>query len=298
MKRWLITLGSLAAGFLLCLALVARLDVQTHDWAQLLRSLSGPWIGGVVVLTGLLWWSGARKWAVLAVALHGEAAREPKRGFFLRHFAWQNWIGQFVPPALAIVAGRSWAARHMEGVSLRAGAGNAVFDQAVEFILLAGLLPAAWLVLNEHKAWTVWVPVAVFGMAGATSVTALLCRGALRSVRPFLGAILGWSALRVLLTLARLVVAAPALGLAINLVSIAAAAPVVALLALLPLTPGNLGLAEWGWTGVLIYAGTDSLAAGLYALGFRLLMFAVQSVLLMVVYALPQTVKDRPRQNK
>ncbi|NTU77465.1 MAG: hypothetical protein HGA90_06615, partial [Alphaproteobacteria bacterium] len=213
-------------------------------------------------------------------ALHGEKGREPTEGFFRRHFAWQNWLGQFVPPTLAIVLGRSWFSRHQAGIGWRGGAGSGVYDQGMEFILLAGLLPASWLALEHSASRLVITLAALTGLLGAGG-TIFLGRKYLPRLNPsFLLPLLLWSALRVVLTVARLATGVLALGLSLNLINGMAASPVVTLLALLPLTPGNLGLAEWGWVGVLKFAGEDATAAALYALGFRLLMLAAQSLLL------------------
>jgi len=288
-KRWMIfrVVVGLALGLALCVALYAHLDVKSEDWGRLWRSLSWPWTAVVLGLTLLHWWSGARKWRLWALALHGEAGREPASGFFLRHIAWQNWYGQFLPPTLAIVLGRSWAARHMPGVNWRAGAGNGIYDQAMEFLLLSALLPAAWLILHDHVGIVIWGPVAVACMAVMAGFIGLSRRWLPQRLGPFLPSLLAWSALRVVVVIARLVAGAPALSLAIDWASIAATAPVVALLMIVPLTPGNLGIAEWGWVGVLAYGGTDPVQAGLMAVGFRVLMIAIQTVLLLAIIAHP-----------
>jgi len=281
LQPWVRVGAGLFLGLVLCVALILHLDVREADWARLLQGLSWPWIIVVVLLTIALWGSGARKWALWAEALHGEAGKEPAPGFFFRHFAWQNWFGQFVPPSLAIILGRSWASRHMPGVNWREGAGNAFYDQLMEFVLLAAFLPAAVLILWYQAVVQVWAPVALAGLLAVGGIVLLLGRLFPRVPRRFLMPLLLWSALRVLLTIARLIVGAPALGLLIDPVAIAAAAPVVALLFLIPLTPGNLGVAEWGWAGVLTFAGTEPVSAGLLAVGFRLLMFVVQTVLIL-----------------
>lgn len=286
MKRGVFVLGGMAAGLLLCWALIAHLGIRSEDWARLLRDMSWPWACGVASLSAFLWWSGAHKWALWARALHGEAGSEPAPKFFLRHCTWQSWFGLFLPPPVAVLVGRSWAARHMPGVGWRGGAGSAFYDQFMEFALLAGLLPAAVLVLYAHAGGTVWLPTAIAGMLAVGGGFWLFRARLPRGTEPFLPSLLLWSALRVLVTVTSYVIGAKALGLALDPLHIAAAAPVVALLFLIPVTPGNLGLAEWGWVGVLAYAGSNALDAGLFALGFRLLMVLVQNVLLLVNEAL------------
>jgi len=281
MKRTVYAVGSFLAGALLCVALVLHMDASAQEWARLLGGLSWPWAVAVAGLTILMWWSGSRKWALWSLALHGEAGAEPSAGFFFRHFAWQNWFGQFVPPPLAIIFGRSWATRYMRGISMREGAGSGLADQGMEFALLAGLLPAAFLVFYNHVSWAAWLSVSFTGMAAVAGGIWFFRSRFPGALQASLLPLLAWSAVRVCLTVARLAAGAPALGLSLDPVSVAAAAPVVALLALLPLTPGNLGLAEWGWAGVLVYGGADIVDAGLYALGFRVLLLVMQSVLIL-----------------
>ncbi len=61
----------------------------------------------------------------------------------------------------------------------------------------------------------------------------------------------------------------------------------MAFVALLPLTPGNLGTAEWGWVGVLTLAGEGAVEAALLALGTRLLALVAQSAVLVGVCLWP-----------
>ncbi len=269
-----------ALGLALCGLLLRQVDVRGEDWLRLSRQLSAPWVLAVVVLTFVLWWSGARKWALWSAALHGAEGAEPEPRFFLRHFAWQNWWGQFVPTTLAVVLGRGWAMRRHVG--WRGGAGGALYDQAMEFGLLCGLLPMAWLVLREQASAEVWGAAAVLGMAGAGGAMWLLRRFLPRGAGALALPLLAWSALRVVVMIARVVAGALALGMALDPVVIVAATPLVAFLALLPLTPGNLGLSEWGWVGALSLGGVDAGEAALFALGSRLLLLAVQSLVLAV----------------
>lgn len=270
-------------GAALCAGLIIHLDVRTEDWKRLINGLSVPWVFIIFILTMGLWWSGAHKWALWARGLHGEVGAEPVPGFFLRHFAWQNWAGQFVPPSLAIILGRSWASRHMPGMNWRAGAGNAFYDQLMEFVLLSSLLPAAVLILYFHESAFIWGPLALAGLAGASLLIWLLRGWLPKRLAPFLASLLWWSAVRVVLVVVRLVAGAPALGLDIDGALIVAAAPVVALVMVIPLTPGNLGIAEWSWVGVLVYGNADAMSAGLMAVGFRILVIFVQTLLVGII---------------
>ena len=108
------------------------------------------------------------------------------------------------------------------------------------------------------------------GAALGVVLLALLVRAAGKRWMPeelhgALWPVFGWSFARAALTVLRLVVGVQALGLFLSGLKVAAVAPLVSVLALIPLTPGNLGVAEWGWQGALVYAGEGAVAAALYA---------------------------------
>jgi len=279
-QRIAFSLLSLVLGVALCVTLFFHVAVSREDWIAVWHSVSLMGCLGVFALSALLMLSGARKWALLSHALHGEAGEEPSAGFFLRHYVWQNWIGQFVPPSLAIILGRGWAARAMPDVPVRSGLWSGLLDQALEFILLMGFLPGTILVLVAGGG----VAHFLLGTGAGIGALALLGIALLRFVptalRPVMGPVFGWSFVRAALTILRLVVGVQALGLFLSGLKVAAVAPLVSLLALIPLTPGNLGLAEWGWQGALVYAGEGAVAAALYAVTFRILILIVQTLLL------------------
>jgi len=275
-------LFGLALGGGLCAALVVRLGLSTADGARLWDGVSWPSVLGVLALTHLLAWSGAHKWALWSRALYcnRQAGEEtaPPSGSCFRAMVVQSWAGQFVPPSLAIILGRGMADRQQ--ASFKRGVLSGTLDQAMEFLFLCAILPAGVGVLWFGWGADLFFLLATCGVCLAALFVYLVAYHARRGWCAFLPSLMLWSVLRVVLTVARLVLGAPALGLPIDLLAIAAASPVVALLALIPLTPGNLGLAEWGWVGVLSFAGTPAAQAGLLALGFRVLVLVAQTLLL------------------
>jgi len=271
---------SLALGVGLCLWLFRHVEVSAADWRAVWSSLSPMACVGVFALSALLMLSGARKWAILSTALHGEGGQEPKAGFFLRHTIWQNWIGQFVPPSLAIVLGRGWAARSMPALAVRSGLWNGLLDQALEFALLMAFIPGSILVLWGGGGVVDFLLGAALGVGLLALVAIIGRRWVPANLREVLWPVFGWSFVRAALTVLRLVAGVQALGLFLSALKVAAVAPLVSLLALVPLTPGNLGLAEWGWQGALVYAGEGAVAAALYAVAFRVLVLVVQTLLL------------------
>ena len=271
-----LSLLAIALGAGLCFWLYFSLNVRASDWETLLDGLSLPWCLAVFVLSGLLMVSGALKWALLSRAMHGDGGKEPEDGFFFRQYLWQNWIGQFVPPSLAIVGGRAWATRRMKGVAMLSGVGNGFLDQILELAFFVVLLPAAIFVLSGQGGW---ISFLLLSVAGVGVLAGIMWLGRRRLPAP-LWRLFGLSLARVALTILRLISGIYAFGLPIAALAVAAAAPVVSLLSLIPLTPANLGIAEWGWTGLLALAGESALFAALFALGFRLLVFIAQTLLL------------------
>lgn len=279
-QRILLTVIGLAVGGALCVYVFAQAEVGAADWLALLSSYSLPACLVVLLLTHALMVSGARKWAILSQAMHGEAGQEPTSAFFLRHYLWQNWIGQFVPPSLAIILGRGFAARTMPGVRVLSGLWNGILDQALEFALLLSFIGGSVLVLWFGGG----VLAFLLGSAGGVAALALVAfigqRWIPETLRAALWPLFGWSFVRAALTVLRLVVGVQALGLFLSGLKVAALAPVVSILALIPLTPGNLGIAEWGWQSGLVWVGEGVIAATLYAAAFRVLILIAQTLLL------------------
>jgi len=270
---------SFVGGIALCVALALSQEVTASDAGVLLASYSlfGTFL--VVLLTAALMFCGERKWALLAHAWT-PAAQKPPAAFLRRHYLWQNWAAQFVPPALAIVIGRGLASRRMPGGTMQSGIISGLFDQATDFILLCALLPGSFLFFFAGAGSAGFVVGAMLGVLLVAAMGAGLRRFCPEPLRTIFWPLFHWSLARALLTLWRLLIGVLALGLAIPLLPVAALTPVVSFVALIPLTPGNLGLAEWGWVGGLAADGVDAHEAALYALGFRLLVLVAQTLLL------------------
>ncbi len=276
----LASVASLFLGVGLCIGLIFWQGLEKEDAASLVDGVSFFWAGVVLFLTWALMLCGEKKWRLLASVFHGEKGREPYSGFFFRHYLWQNWIAQFVPPTLALALGRGWAARRMEGVSVSSGIGNGLFDLATDFAVLCALFPGAFLVLFKGGGAGDFLLGAACGLAVLAAAGFGLKRLARPSLRKIFWQVGGLSFLKILFVLLRLLAGVKAFSLALALLPVAALTPVVALVSLIPLTPGNLGLAEWGWVGGLAYAGQSARDAALYAIGFRLLVLVAQTLLL------------------
>ena len=86
------------------------------------------------------------------------------------------------------------------------------------------------------------------------------------------------STARFVIVIERLILGAMAIGIIIPHAVVAYATPITTMSALLALTPGNLGIAEWSWTYLLTLWGISPAVGTLYGVSFRILVFAAQLV--------------------
>jgi uncharacterized protein (TIRG00374 family) len=98
---------------------------------------------------------------------------------------------------------------------------------------------------------------------------------------------------RVVLLLVRLQLVACALGVMIPWEIILIGMSVFQLSWLLSVTPGGIGIAEWGWVGVLVRYGFSPSDAALLSIAFRLYLFIFSVVVLLVSFAFYLYIKKR-----
>lgn len=269
-SRFLTASIGLALGLALCWLLVAHVGVLKTQAAEFHFS----WLAllGVLIISWLLLETGAAKWACLDRLLD-RSAPQPQ-AYYRRHLAWQNWLAQILPATATIIAGRAFVTHQAADRNWRRGLENGVIDQASEFLIILAFIPASLWQLYGGISFLLWL------CAGITTAYAATIIGMTVWPHYVMRDVMLWSGARVALLTLRLVLGAVALGVPLNLWHIAYATPPATLTALLPLTPGNLGVAEWGWTYVLTLWHADPAVAALYALGFRGLIFAAQTLLL------------------
>ena len=269
---------ALAAG--LCWLLIDRLVREVPDWPIYFANLSWPWLVASFGLGLILILTGADKWRLWLRAQQPDVPVHKAQ--LIRHYSWQTWVGLFVPLPLAIIAGRSLHAKSQ----WRSGAANALWDQGFEFMVMICLMPVTlMLLLGQADNW----------IAGAGAGIGLLVAWMLAARRwgpdwlqPVLWRLFGYSWLRVGLIIARQLALTLALAMPLSLLHITAAMPVLTALALIPLTPGNLGITEWGWVGVLALAGEDPKLVAIYALGCRVLIYIIQSMIVLTLSMWPK----------
>lgn len=271
--RLFLALGGLAFGVLLCVLLVRHTELTAAAALQLAAGANWPALAGVLLVSWLMLEAGAHKWACLDQLLDGRAPH-PHR-YYLRHFTWQTWLGQLLPTVATLIAGRA-AVTHGGGErNWRRGFRSAMIDQLGELAIVLACIPASLMLLHETAyGFPLWLGA---GLALSFLLTLLGHRLLPHQVFP---PVMLWSAARITLITLRLALGALAFGLPIPTLAVVYAMPLATLTALIPLTPGNLGFAEWGWTYALNLWGVDGATAALYALSYRVLILAAQTLLL------------------
>ncbi|MEJ0061690.1 MAG: hypothetical protein WDO70_00430 [Alphaproteobacteria bacterium] len=273
--------AGLALGLGLCIYLVRQTALTGDDRRQLLENINIQALIGVVALTFLMLWTGARKWAFLDRALDHHAPHAT--GYYWRHFVWQSWLAQILPSTVALIAGRALATHGGGERNWKRGFKNAMVDQLGELFIVMAFMPGSLLQLWMDISFPAWLicglGVAVLGGAAGVKIFP-------RLVFP---EALMWSFLRILFMTLRLLLGAMAFNLALAPAHIAYALPFATLTVLVPLTPGNLGLAEWGWVFSLMLWGDAKGVAALYALSFRVLILIMQTLALPLAFMFPKS---------
>jgi len=243
-----------------------------------LGDLNPTWLAAIVGLTALNILISAEKWRLIMAVRAETPTQSVDHPVAFFYTALGALLGQIMLPQLSTTLLRGLAARLHTERSAMAGAGTAVVEQS--FDLVVGLLLAAVtvMVMTGVLAPPHW-PWAVSLIMATVMVCAGLIGGRWRpfGVTPGLGmALLLLSSLRylVLATRAALVVWCAVLPLVWWMPAMTL--PLAQLSTLLAVTPGNLGITEWGWSGALAWLGAPMAAAASFVLVHRVLGLAGQ----------------------
>jgi uncharacterized protein (TIRG00374 family) len=219
-------------------------------------------------------------------------------------------LAQVLPLQLCTVAVRSLALRRHEELPLRRGAASTIYDQFFDLLIPVVLLVPSLLYVSG------WIAAASFWLIGLSflAITALavslwgfrLLVWGLRGLamlpvvgerfrilagnlpergegtlfhRRMVATLFGLSLLRYSNWVGRIYLVAFATGLGISFLQVASALPVILMAFLIMITPGGLGVVEWGWVGVLALMQVPATTAAEFALVSR--VFLLLSAVLM-----------------
>lgn len=295
-RRWLLV-GEVALALLLVTSLVVIADIDGETLRQVASSLSGWPTAAVIVLTAAQVYLSACKWSYV-LRLSDQHVRRPLR-FYLRHTAAGMLLGQVLPTQVGTAAMRAAALRASgEQRPLVTGTYTSLIEQSFDVLVPLALVPASLFTLHGAHGVETWLALGALSvlaggvllvvLAHLTSRRASVPRGLRRlTARPTLAPLVDalgrlitrralltlWtlSALRFAIVLLRTALVAQALGFAHHLGPVVMVAPLVQCMALAAITPGALGIVEWGWAGLL--SGWQHWPAG-QVVGFALAMRA------------------------
>ncbi|MGR8919345.1 MAG: lysylphosphatidylglycerol synthase domain-containing protein [Gammaproteobacteria bacterium] len=301
---------ALAAGLVLTLTLLAGIDTETVK--DVVPHFVGWPVFAIFFLVALQVYLSARKWAFVLSRVEAHMGR-PMRFYFL-HTATGVIVGQLVPVHLGAAAARS-AALRLDGQErpFLTASMTSLFEQLFDFFLPLAMLPVAFAAMYGIGSPSLWsvatlalaIALGIVVVSSAAAVTRsarlralvratlerLRVRRSLGELAPMVGGegvrVLVWiSAARFLVVLLRHAVVATALAGAVSVWDVVFLAPVVQFLALVSVTPGAIGVVEWGWAGLLHAIAAVPLAeAALFALSLRVTFVVSAAVLVLVIKA-------------
>jgi hypothetical protein len=288
-------IASVAAGAVLLAYLASCTGLDLSGLARLVLTVRPAPLTEIIVLLTLNTFLAGEKWRLADRRLGRLDGSEMPRATYFAWTAIGVGIGQFVPTQLSLVLCRSLGSHLGGGFGLARGAGLTLYEQLFD-LLVAGLFGLASLcVLAVAGDGTVWAAYALAASAAGWAFCAfalpLLARAS-AAARPFgrLGArletwsrsallaprlgqqLFALSMLRFAVLVMIAAVSAQAVPAEIPLWQLAAGLPLAVIGNALAITPGGLGLNEWGMSFALYAFGMPFATAAQWALVNRVLV--------------------------
>ena len=304
--------------FLLALACTVALGAWSGltfgDAVQTLVSAPLWLVAAITGLTALQIALGAWKWRRV-LGKTGGTRQGVSFSFYYGCTALAAFLSQFLTVYVASVFVRGWAVKRWHGLAASHGAGTSLFEQVFDVIALVVMaMPAliVWSLGGDLWQWGLATLAAIsvgafclrFSGSALRTLSTIepflpklraltdLCRrgessGLLSS--PFLLEMYVVSMLRYFAMLARIPLLVAAFGLPLALSDAVPGFTIVQATQLAAITPGQLGIREWTWSGVLAFRGYDLPLAARFAIDLRVIgMLAMALASLPVIGLLRQ----------
>ncbi len=313
--------------------LLAWSRVSLADLAATVRSISPACAAGILASTALFILLSALKWRLVMGHIASDEADAPSWGFSLYYTGLGSVLALVITPHAAMVVSRSFGTKiHLRGspiVSAAASAYEQLFDvvplvtmsvAALSAILLETNL-GGWLAIAAGLNAAALLAMIFLFRTGASSLARLMplphrSRESLRkklewfetpAARTLLGpsfvsTLFAISLARYAVILLRTGFVMAAVALPISTFQFFKAYGLARLSTLLSITPGELGISEWTWTGVLTWMGCRldeatrfGLTNRVYNIASLVIIFALLWVTLTVLRIGPVSGDDRWR---
>ena len=298
-RRITIVILTVAAAIAL-LALLVHLSGASLDQLARILSALGPWqILGCLIGIAAPVLIASVKWRSVVERVMRVPTDLPGFTFFLHFSALSGVLGQVITPYAAGPMVRGMATRRVRGGSFVFGASTSMleqfFDAWASLVFASAGVLLLLLGVSEQIALFGYVVVAVIGAVGVQIILILPSSEAvlrrLSTILPgqherlealmrlkvrsnvissgFVNRLYWLSVLRFWIVGVAVIAVASSFSrdwTVLSLLHVYAAAQITRFAVF---TPGNLGLAEWGWTTVLAFYGWSFQSAALFALAFR-----------------------------
>jgi uncharacterized membrane protein YbhN (UPF0104 family) len=253
--------------------------------------LLAAFVGLTVLQTALSAW----KWQIVLHAMKRDEHDALSFRFLYNCTALAAFLSQFMTVYLSSILVRTWALKRGAGVNPRYAATSSLFEQTFDVVALVVMVVPVLLVWTLGGTFGTWLIVALLAIcAGALSLKlfrwALTSATLLRHLGPrflSLSAMVEQSAASTLLEmscmlrlyalsiirygtmLVRVPILVGAFGLPLAIKDSVPAFTIVQATQIAAFTPGQLGIREWTWSGVLAMRGYDLQLATRFAIDMR-----------------------------
>jgi uncharacterized protein (TIRG00374 family) len=266
--------------------LVESSGLTAADLAQAFEEVSPTAVGGVLACTALFIFLSALKWRLVMRHVAMEDEKPPEWTFSLYYTSLGSVLALAITPHAAMVVSRSVGSKlHSKASPLASGAASA-YEQMFDVVPLATMSCAAIIAMVLNLSFSGWLAV-----AAALNLTAVLAiililrtrfwslaefvplsprrRGVLREKlewfaspasktllgAPFVTMLFVISIARYAVILLRTGIVLACVGPPISSFQFLKAYGLARLSTLISITPGELGISEWTWSGVLTWMG-------------------------------------------
>lgn len=277
-------------------ALGAWSGISTSDVLKTLGSTPISLVGTFVALTIAQVALSAWKWQLVLRKLRPDRDDMPF-GFLFDCTALSVFLSQFLTVYLSSIVVRGWVLKRNYGLTPRFSSATSLFEQIFDVVtLLIMALPAliVWSFGGTFDQWMLVTAAVVAAGAFSVRLVPLALRTATRvhavaprlrslseifntteasglTAAPFLLNLYALSVARYLVMLARIPALAVVFGFPLAMKDVIPGFTVVQATQLAAITPGQLGIREWTWSGVLAARGYDLHLAARFAIDLRII---------------------------
>ncbi len=274
---------------------------------------------------------GALKWKLVIEHLQDKTSRRPSFMFYLFYTSLGAFFGLFLPVQVTTLLVRGTSFRAGWG-SMRKGMITSLFSQTQDFILIAIFLIPGLFLITGNTSFPTWalsvLLLLFFGYVFFHSFAAKIVNNLaniqiqpkpsksqypkiihkFQEVFTVMNDMKLWdrslviplyclSLLRFLNLALRSYIISQELGLGVSPFLVFSMSSIVQLSLIVAVTPGNLGLLEWGWVGLLRFVGIHLTEAANFALVSRIFGYGstilVFTVILIIFFGLKIITKDK-----